>query len=389
MPSRIPPRGRNSGWPDKIINMKKEELLCYLGFSHFLGIGPIKFSLLKKHFGSTKKAYFADRNILNKLIGQKLTAKFIDFRNEFDPVKKIRELEKKDIKIITIDDDNYPLSLKNIPDPPICIYLKGEIPHFFKMSNKSTPILFAIVGTRSPTHYGIEITKIFSYRLAKAGFIIVSGLANGVDTVAHRYCLNAKGRTVAVLGCGVDIVYPASNRYLYNEIISSGGAIISEFPPGQLVQKGLFIARNRIISALSQGVMVVEGSEDSGSLITARYAAEQGKDVFAPPSPITSKMSLAPNLLLKQGAKLVTSAEDILDEYNVKITFKNIEEIKSKLNTDEKKFFELLEKKPLRIDDISLSLKEPVSKVLNIVSIMEIKGIIDRNSDNQYQIKAA
>lgn len=286
----------------------KDDFLYSLSFSHFLGIGPIRFSHLKKHFKSVKKAYFANEKDISKVVGMELGRKFIIFRNRFDPEKKLKELAKKEITVLSVDDSHYPISLKNIKDPPICLYIKGSV------KTLSFSRLFSIVGTRKPTLYGIKVAKKFSYELTRLGFTIVSGLAYGIDTVAHKTCLNIKGKTIAVLGCGVDIVYPAENRQLYEDIIDNNGAIVSEFPPGQTVVKGLFIARNRIISGLSSGVMVVEGTKQSGSLITARFAAEQGKEVFAPPNPITSEMSVAPNTLLKLGAKLVTSVEDILEE---------------------------------------------------------------------------
>src|SRR3989338_348038 len=166
------------------------------------------------------------------------------------------------------------------------------------------PTFFAIVGTRKPTSYGIQVARKFAYELTEAGFIIVSGMAMGIDTVAHQAALDAGGKTVAVLGCGVNIIYPAINYQLYHNIIKSGGAVISEFPPDQTVLKGLFISRNRIISGLSKGVLIAEGGEFSGALITAKYAGIQGKDVFAVPSSINSEMASAPNLLIKQGAKI-------------------------------------------------------------------------------------
>lgn len=356
-----------------------DELLYYFAFSYFLGIGPIKFSLLKKHFGSAKKAYLSDKKELIEILGLNLTEKFFRFRDSFDPIKKIEELRKKEIKVLPVDDEDYPKSLKSISDPPICLYLRGSLPN--------NNLIFAIVGTRSPTNYGKQIAYKFAKELTEAGFTIVSGMAYGIDTVAHRACLETKGKTVAVLGCGVDIVYPAANRSLYQSIIKNNGAIISEFPPGHTVLKGLFIARNRIISALSSGVMIVEGTKDSGSLITARYAAEQGKEVFAPPSPITSEMSEAPNILLKQGAKLVTSIEDIFEEFNIKISPKKKEDKLKKLTEIEKLIFNTLEKKPLKIDDISLLIKKPINEILNTISLLEINGLIEKNSQNQYQVR--
>jgi len=376
----------------------RDDLLYYLAFSHFLGIGPMKFAALKKRFSSAKKAYLANKKELLEVIGVSLTERFIDFRNKFDPVKKLDELKRKGIVVLSVDDHNYPEALTNISDPPICIYVRSSTPCFFAASprlsgpqaiaqKQVSSLLFAIVGTRSPTSYGIQVTRRFAYDLASAGFVIVSGMAYGIDTLAHQSCLEAGGKTVAVLGCGVDIVYPPSNRILYKKIIETGGAVISEFPPGQFVLKGLFIARNRIISALSRGVMIVEGTKESGSLITARYAAEQGKDVFAPPSPITSNMSVAPNLLLKQGAKLVTTVEDIYEEFDMKITPKKKEDVLQKLNKEEKEVFILLNEKPLLIDDLVLRLKKPINQVLNTLSILEINGIIEKNNENYYQVR--
>ena len=409
----------------------KDNLLYYLSFSHFLGIGPMKFAALKKHFGSAKKAYLADKKEFLEVVGVSLTERFIDFRNKFDSVKKLDELKRKNIAVLTVDSDDYPESLKNISDPPICLYVKGNFnviarspstllrvnsatkqspkdsvgPIFITReshhpasrdgpleSEKIIPtssfkIFFAIVGTRNPTSYGIQVARKFAYELATAGFIIVSGMAYGIDTIAHQSCLDAGGKTIAVLGCGVDIVYPAANRNLYEKIIEFGGAVVSEFPPGQFVLKGLFVARNRIISALSHGVMIVEGAKDSGSLITARYAAEQGKDVFAPPSPITSDMSAAPNLLLKQGAKLVTTVEDIYEEFDMKITPKKKEDILEKLSKEEKEIFILLNEKPQLIDNLLFKLKKPINQVLNILSLMEINGVVEKNNENKYQIR--
>lgn len=369
-----------------------DDILYYIGFSHFLGIGPVRFSLLKKNFGSVKEAYLAKRSDLELILGPKLTEKFVEFRKKFNLEKKFDEIRKKDIQVLTVDDEEYPEDLKNISDPPICLYVKGlslsqAIVSKTELKNNifNSKLTFAIVGTRQPTQYGIDVARKFSYELAKAGFVIVSGLAYGIDTIAHQACLEAGGKTIAVLGCGVDVIYPASNKNLYEKIIERGGVIVSEFPPGQTVLKGLFISRNRIISALSKGVMVVEGKSDSGSLITARYAAEQGKDVFAPPSPINSKMSEAPNNLIKQGAKLVTSVEDIFQEFNIKISPKKEEKIKENLSDFEKQIYELLKKQSLTLDDLVLKLGRPITEVLKTLSILEVKNLI-RKINNFYQI---
>lgn len=358
-------------------------MLYHLAFSHFLGIGPIRFLSLIKKFSSAKAAYQAKKDELKEVLGEKLAEKFILFKEKFNPKKTLEEIEKKGVKVIPYKDKLYPSSFLNIADPPICLYAKGDIS---LLENNNKKIFFAIVGTRKPTSYGEKMSKKFAYELAQAGISIVSGMAYGVDALSHQACLEAGEKTVAVLGCGVNIVYPANNLFLYKKIINQG-LVLSEFPPDQMVSKGLFIARNRLISALSQGVLVVEGGEDSGSLITARYAIEQGKDVFAIPSPINSSMSFAPNFLLKQGAKLVASSCDIFDELKIKITPKKEKEIEVILEEKEKSLFEILLKKPMLVDEISLSLKKPVSEVLNILSIMELKGVVEKTTGNLYQIK--
>ncbi len=363
------------------MNNFKEFLYC-LGFSHFLGIGPIKYQLLKNYFQSVEKAYLAAKEELIKLLGEKLALKFIEFRNDFDLEKKYQEIKNKEITVLTIEDKNYPESLKNISDPPICLYIKSKLP-IKKIFDYSFG--FAIVGTRQPTDYGVRLARYFSGELTKAGFVIISGLAYGIDTIAHQTCLLDNGKTIAVLGCGVDIIYPIANKNLYEKIIENG-AVISEFPPGQTVLKGLFIARNRIISGLSKGVMVVEGEKDSGSLITARYAVEQGKEVFAPPAPILSAKSEAPNFLLKQGAKLVTSVEDIFEEFNLKIKPSKKEEILTQLSEFEKKIFLKLTKKSLSIEELILFFQKPINEVLNILSIMEVKGVIRKKETGEYEV---
>ena len=210
--------------------------------------------------------------------------------------------------MIGLGDNRYPRLLKEIPDPPECLYVLGS---GSKINLNKT---IAVVGTRNVTLYGREITKKLVMELVAHGFTIVSGLALGVDTVAHETAIDAGGKTIAVLGCGIDIIAPPSNARLYWDIVGGHGAIVSEIPPGIRTDKKRFVTRNRIISGLSLGVVVIEGTDHSGTLITAKYAAEQGREVFAVPGPVTSKYSRASSILLKNGAKLVESASDILEE---------------------------------------------------------------------------
>lgn len=214
----------------------------------------------------------------------------------------------EEIAALTIDDPKYPRLLKEISDPPAVLYVRGR---GSKINLEKT---IAVVGTRQITPYGRNVTQKLVTELVQYGFTIVSGMALGVDTVSHETAIAAGGKTIAVLGCGIDIIAPPSNTELYWRIVHGGGAIVSEMPLGFRPNKKLFVTRNRIISGLSLGVVVTEGAKKSGSLITARYAAEQGREVFAVPGSVTSKYSGAASFLLKNGAKLVESADDILDE---------------------------------------------------------------------------
>lgn len=215
------------------------------------------------------------------------------------------------METLTFDDPRYPRLLKEISDPPAVLYVQSAD------RSLSLERTIAVVGTRRVTPYGEEVTRKLTRGLVEKGFTIVSGMALGVDTIAHQTALDCGGTTIAVLGSGIDIIYPPSNARLYRAISQTrGSAICSEFAPGVQPARGQFPRRNRIISGLALGVVVVEGDERSGTLITARLAAEQGRDVFAVPGPVTSPMSRAPSILIKQGAILVETVEDIIDEIN-------------------------------------------------------------------------
>lgn len=355
----------------------------YLAFSQCLGIGPKRFEMLLKQFGSAKAAFLATNPEIRELFGQYIAGVFSKFKNEFDPALAKAELEEKNIVFIEQNSDVYPTYLKQISDPPIGLYVRGDIGSF----DSEEALYFSIVGTRRPTSYGIQIAKRFAKELTDCGFVIVSGMALGIDAQAHIGCLDGNGKTIAVLGCGVDVVYPAVNKDLYERILKSQGLVVSEFPPGHLVSPGLFVARNRIVSGISKGVLVVEGAKDSGALITARYAAKQGKDVFATPAPITSEVSEAPNILLKQGAKLVTSIDDILEEFHIErhkagnASFKALKNISS----DEAEIRKLLMNEPMYIDDIARVSQKQVSDISKTVSVMEIKSLIQKNSEGKYE----
>lgn len=365
----------------------KEELKCWLGFSAFPGIGPLRFKLLLEYFGSAQKAWIADTKKLIKIrLGEKLAFKFDHFRKTFPLDKYINDLEKKNIKVITLRHKEYPSLLSQISDAPFLIYVRGDL----SVLNEVAPRI-GVVGTRKITGYGQDVTKKITRELVCAGVTIVSGMAYGVDTVAHETAVANEGKTIAVLGCGVDIIHPHANTELYWQIVRKYGAVISEFPVGMYADKGMFPARNRIISGLSLGIVVTEGAAGSGALITARYAAEQGREVFAVPGPITSEMSSAPTILLRQGAKLVTEAGDILEELKINPNTQILNPNKSQnpnfqnLCREELIIIDFLKKESLHFDEIVKKSKIDAAKLGSILTMMEMKKIL-KNSNGNYSI---
>lgn len=276
-------------------------LIKNLGFKKYI-------NLIKK-FKNHKAIFNASKEKLQEvpLIDEKMAEKILDVVTRKRVLNHIKYMQANNIDIIDIFDKDYPYYLKEIYSPPICLYVKGD-------KSILNGINIGIVGCRDCSKYGIEVAKDFSYNLAKHKLNIVSGLAKGIDAYAHCGAVLAKGKTIAVLGNGLDTIYPEENRNLANKIISGGGAIISEYPLGTKPEKANFPARNRIISGMSKGIIVVEAKKKSGTIITVDFALEQGRDVFVVPGNINSINSEGTNDLIKQGARLVTSFEDVLEE---------------------------------------------------------------------------
>lgn len=279
-----------------------------------------------------------------------------------------RLIQKHNVKLIKYTDPSYPDSLKNISDPPFLIYLRGEL-------KKEDEKAVALVGTRRATAYGKIAAKKLARELARAGLTIVSGMARGIDTCAHEGALEEGGRTIAVLGCGVDIVYPPENNSLMKEIIDHG-AVISEFSLGTKPFARNFPRRNRIISGLSRGVIVVEAPLKSGALITADFALEQGKEVFAVPGIITSPYSKGTNRLLKEGAKVVEDAADVLEEIGVSFSDIKISSFDNQLSFEEKIVLDELTAKPSHIDELIKKTGLPVGKIADILIKLQLKGMV-------------
>ena len=360
--------------------MNGEDRPYVMAFSHMMGVGPLAFIKLVEQFGSARSAYEARDGLLLPILGRSLTNSLIQFRNKFNIQEKYSELTYKKIRIITQKDSEFPPQLLHIDTVPICIYVKGDVANF----NFAQDLLFAVVGTRDPSAYGIDVTGRITGDLTRAGMVIVSGMAEGIDAAAHEACLAEGGRTIAVLGCGVDVIYPIKNTHLYHRIIKNGGLVISEFPPGMTVQKGLFIARNRLVTGLSSGTLIVEGSDRSGALISARFAAGQGKDVFAVPGLLTSDVARAPHIMIREGATMITCAQDILDEYRLQPVSSESMMIMPDLPPAERELYKLLLREPKHIDDMVGETGLPISHVLTVLSFLEIKGLVAKNAGSCY-----
>ncbi len=349
----------------------------WLGFSVFPGIGPFRFKKILEEFGTAKKAWSCSNSKILKILGESLGPKFVDFASKFSIENYLKSLKKENVWFLTLKDKHYPNLLSKIKNPPFVLYGRG-IP-FEKWEDREINRTIAVVGARKTTAYGREVTRILASQLSLAGFTIVSGLAIGVDAVSHRAALDNGGKTIAVLGCGVDCCNPTTNKNLYSQIIKNG-CVVSEVPLSKSPSRGLFPARNRIITGLSLGVLVTEGGEDSGSLITADYALSFSRRVFAVPGPITSSLSKGPFSLIQKGAKLVINADDVLDELkitNPKSEITNTDQKRKLEGTgDEKRILRILENESLHFDEIVRRSQLDSSKIGSLLSIMEIKGMV-------------
>lgn len=362
----------------------------WLGLGRVNGVGNVIYKALIDEFHDPETVFEAPQKRLEEIpgIGRKTAASIKSFK-EWDWVEKeIGLIKKHDVVFLTQRHSDFPKALLAIPDPPPYLYVKGAICE--KDENA-----IAVVGTRIPTQYGVSAAEGISRELAGSGITIVSGMARGVDTAAHRGALAANGRTIAVLGSGIDVIYPPDNKKLYEQIISNG-AVVSEFPIGTAPLAENFPQRNRIISGLVKGVLVVEASEKSGSLITAGLALDYGRDVFALPGNITSLKSKGTNKLIKQGAKLVEDARDILEELSISgtgiagaglkpatVVPDSLMKIRAGLSSEEEKIINLLDE-PSFIDTIIQRTGLPAQKVSALLLDMELKGLVKQQTGKQF-----
>jgi len=373
--------------------MDSDILKYWIALKSIEGIGNVTFPALVDKFGSLPAVFSASASDLKEIkgISSQIATAVANFKC-WNKVKVELELIKKNnINIITYKDELYPRKLLNVYDRPPYIYVRGSL-------NKDD-INIAIVGSRAASTYGKYTTEKISRDLALKGVTVVSGMARGIDSAAHRGAITAHGRTIAILGSGLDIVYPPENKKLFADIIENG-AVISEFSLGTPPRAVNFPVRNRIISGMSYGVVIVEAGEKSGSLITARLALEQGREVFAVPGSIDSAGSRGTNKLIKQGAKLIENTDDIIEEILPQIEVgalskstpvSNNEDPDRKLsevlNEVGKKILNSVSKKSVHIDDLISSTGLPSADILSELTTMELKGIIQQNPGKFFSLK--
>ena len=363
-----------------------ESLPFWLALTRIDGLGIRGCHKLIEHFGSPQAAYMASLTELESCGVPARVAQAIFAQAALkDAERDVQEVAKADCVLIAFDSEEYPPLLKQIPDAPLLLYVRGDVKVLSQFA-------VAIVGSRRPSAYGSSVAHRLAHDLAQRQLVVASGLARGVDSAAHRGALEAKGKTVAVLGSGLNVIYPRENKKLADEIAKSG-AVISEFPLGTSPSPENFPIRNRIISGLSLGVVVVEAAEYSGSLITARLALEQNREVFAVPGNITSAQSFGPNHLIKQGAKLVDQWMDVVEEFPAEVRMQlmppaEVTEavpmgaetaslFQTSLTPDQKAVFDVLRADQTSfVDDIVGAAQMPHPRVLGVLLELEMNGLI-------------
>jgi DNA processing protein len=345
------------------------------------GLGCKKLKQLMNFFGSSEKVWTAPLSELVKSgIGESVAEKIVAQRPNINPDEEWAKMEKENVMAFSIKDDEYPVLLKQIPDSPYIIYMKGNLECL------NLPMV-AIVGSRKLTEYGNRVARGFARDLANSGICVVSGLAFGVDACAHRGALDAKGKTIAVLGNSLDAesISPRTNFQLAEEILENGGLLISEFPIKTNADTWTFPSRNRIMAGMSLGTLIVEAATKSGSLITANLALDYNRDVYAVPGQIFSPQSEGTNALIKAGAKMVTSCADILEELKIEqITKPRVQTAPIKLSGDEEKVHSVLSHESVHIDRIGKLTKLETATVSGVLAILEIKGLIKNIGGQNY-----
>lgn len=357
------------------------DLKFRLGFNIVKGIGPAKMNALQGYFGDFERAWHATELELNKIgVDRRTIRSFLETRKTLDLDAAMAKVDAANVTLLTWDSSTYPSYIRNIPGSPPLLYVDGDI-------SEADRWAVAIVGTRRLTSYGRQIARDLTIGLVNNGVTIVSGLARGIDAVAHKTALEMGGRTIAVLGSGIDSIYPAEHRGLAREIANGRGAVISEYGMGVRPEAKNFPPRNRVISGLSLGTIVIEAGIKSGALITSKFAMEQGREVFAVPGSINSPVSKGPNKLIQQGAKLVTCVEDVLEELNISMVVeKTAVQLALPSSKEEAALLPLLSHEPVHVDKLSRQSGMAANKVSSTLTLMELKGMVKQTGRMNYAL---
>ncbi len=351
----------------------------WLGFSHVPGVGSVRIKQLLDAFGTLELAWKATRTDLRRAgMGPKTTDSILRVRSSLDLDRAQSKLERLGIELVTLLSPKYPEPLKHITSPPACLFVKGS---WVQDDRESV----AVVGTRQASKYGKLVTESLVQSLAERGLTIISGLAKGIDGLAHWAALNAGGRTIAVLGSGLDEIYPAEHRRLANSI-GEQGALFSEYPPGKRPEGHHFPARNRIIAGLAKGVIVIEAAERSGALITAGFAADQGKEVFAVPGDVTRKTSRGTNRLIQDGATPILQMDDVLDGLHLFASPATAGvAVKGPEDATQTQILKALENEPAHIDTLYQMTGLPIQEIQAALALLELSGSVKHLGGMHYQ----
>lgn len=350
-----------------------EELAYWVAFNRVAGIGAMRVQRLTAAFGTLAQAWVAPAAALADAgLDERASQAILHWRREIDPERELARVRQAGLGVLTLNDAAYPRLLREVSQPPPLLYFRGAL-------DAADEWALAVVGTRRPTVYGRDVAERLAGELTQAGITVVSGLAKGIDSHAHRGALAAGGRTIAVLGNGLDFIYPPENRTLAAQIADSG-ALLSEYALGTQPAAENFPPRNRIISGLCLASVVVEAPEASGALITAGFAGEQGRDVFAVPGPVTSPASVGCHRLIQDGAKLVQSAQDILDELNLHMVpqQRQMQMLLPESEAEAQLLAQLgdLSGQPMHVDELSRATGLPVHEVTGTLAMLELKGLV-------------
>ena len=355
----------------------QRDLPYWVAFRHAKHVGPMRIQRLLERFGTLEAAWAADTAKLRGVLDERALAGVREMRNTIEPEGELARVRAMGVEPLILESSDYPELLKQVPSPPPVLYVRGTL-----VPEDRDAV--AMVGTRRATSYGKEVATEIAQGLAMAGVTVVSGLARGIDAIAHQGAINAGGRTIAVLGSGPDIIYPPEHRAMA-VAISANGAVLSDYPPGTKPDAGNFPARNRIISGLSRSVVIVEAPVKSGALITADFAASQGRDVMVVPGSVLSEASEATNALLRDGARPVRNAADILEDLGIGVNPELRAHQQAMIfDESERRVMAMLTREPQHIDDVCALVGMPVAEVSGLLTMLELKGAVRHSGALHY-----